>query len=47
MLKIRFYNTSNSWWYFSVNYEKGHWLYFEFFGYELAFYWGKNAKYIP
>lgn len=46
-MKIRFYNTLNSWWYFSVEYKKRHWMLFYFLGKELAFYIGKNAKYIP
>jgi len=46
-MKIRFYNTPNSWWYVGMGYRKYHWFYISFLTKTITLYWGKNTKYIP
>ena len=47
MMKIRFYNTPNSWWYVGVKYKKHHWFSISFLTKKITFYWGENTKFIP
>lgn len=47
-MKVRFYNTPNSWWYFGIDYNKKHgWFSVSFLTKQISLYWGKNTEYIP
>ena len=46
-IKIRFYNTPNSWRYVGTDYKKGHFLLIYFLTKCIALYWGPNTRFIP
>lgn len=47
MIKIRKYNTPDSWWYVSLNWNRKYgWLNLHIFGKAVTLFYGKNTKYI-
>lgn len=47
MVKLRYYNTPNSWWYIGCDYKKKHWFSFYVLTKAFVAHWGENVKYIP
>lgn len=44
-MKLSFYNTPNSFWYFGKDYNKEYgYLYIYFFGKSIGFHWGKKIQ---
>ena len=46
-MKIRYYNTPNSWWYIGIEYKKNHCFSISFLKKKITLYYGENTKLIP
>ena len=46
MIKLRCYNTPNSWWYIGCDWMRNHWFSFHFLTKTFVLYYGKNTIYI-
>ena len=47
MIKFRYYNAPNSWWYIGYDWMKNHWFSFHILTKTFTLYYGKNTVYIP
>ena len=45
MIKLRCYNTPNSWWYIGCDWMRNHWFSFHFLTKTFVLYYGKNTIY--